>query len=158
MSTKQATDWREVRRRRAWDLKNKGWKQRDIAEALGVTEGAVSQWLKRGREKGEKALAARKHPGRKAQLSKQQKQQIPALLAKGAEAYGFRGDVWNRRRVAAVLLREFGVKHCLQHVGTLMRQCGWTPQKPVRRARQRDEAAIAAWPKTRWKSLKKSVP
>ncbi len=158
MSTKRATDWREVRRRRAWDLKNKGWKQRDIAEALGVTEGAVSQWLKRGREKGEKALAARKHPGRKAQLSKQQKQQIPALLAKGAEAYGFRGDVWNRRRVAAVLLREFGVKHCLQHVGTLMRQCGWTPQKPVRRARQRDEAAIAAWPKTRWKSLKKSVP
>jgi len=158
MITKQATDWREVRRRRAWDLKNKGWKQRDIAEALGVTEGAVSQWLKRGREKGEKALAARKHPGRKAQLSKQQKQQIPALLAKGAEAYGFRGDVWNRRRVAAVLLREFGVKHCLQHVGTLMRQCGWTPQKPVRRARQRDEAAIAAWPKTRWKSLKKSVP
>jgi len=158
MSTKQATDWRELRRLRAWDLKNKGWKQRDIAEALGVTEGAVSQWLKRGREKGEKALAARKHPGRKAQLSKQQKQQIPALLAKGAEAYGFRGDVWNRRRVAAVLLREFGVKHCLQHVGTLMRQCGWTPQKPVRRARQRDEAAIAAWPKTRWKSLKKSVP
>ena len=86
MSTKQATDWRELRRLRAWDLKNKGWKQRDIAEALGVTEGAVSQWLKRGREKGEKALAARKHPGRKAQLSKQQKQQIPALLAKGCRS------------------------------------------------------------------------
>ena len=156
MSTKRATDWREVRRRRAWDLKQKGWKERDIATALGVTEGAVSQWLKRGREQGDQALAARKHPGRRAQLSQQQRQQIPALLAKGAEAYGFRGNLWNRRRAAAVLLREFGVKHCLQHVGTLMCQCGWTPQKPVRRARQRDEAAIAAWPKKRWKSLKKS--
>jgi transposase len=101
MSTKRATDWREVRRRRAWDLKQKGWKQRDIATALGVTEGAVSQWLKRGREQGDQALAARKHPGRRAQLSPQQRQQIPALLAKGAEAYGFRGNLWNRRRVAA---------------------------------------------------------
>ena len=53
METKQkATDWREVRRRRAWELKQQGWKQRDIAVALGVTEGAVSQWLKRAREQG----------------------------------------------------------------------------------------------------------
>ena len=84
----------------------------------------MSQWLKRGREQSDQALAARKHPGRRAQLSQQQRQQIPALLAKGAEAYGSRGNLWNRRRVAAVLLREFGVKHCLQHVGTLMRQFG----------------------------------
>ena len=156
MKTTKATDWREVRRRRAWDLKQQGWKQRDIAAALGVTEGAVSQWLKRAHEQGETGLAARKASGRPPQLTAAQRQQIPQLLSNGAVAFGFRGDLWTRRRVATVLQREFGVQHSLQHVGTLLRQCGWTRQKPVRRAQQRDAAAISAWPKTTWKRLKKS--
>jgi transposase len=158
MDTNRARDWREVRRRRAWDLKQQGWKQRDIAAALGVTEGAVSQWLKQAREYGAESLAARKATGRPPRLTSAQRQRIPALLAKGAEAYGFRGNLWTRRRVAVVLLRTFGVNHSPQHVGTLLRQCGWSRQKPVRRARQRDEAAIAAWPKTTWRRLKKSGP
>jgi transposase len=137
-------------------LKQQGWKQRDIATALGVTEGAVSQWLKLARDHGEQRLAARKASGRPPQLTVTQRQQIPALLAQGAETHGFRGHVWTRRRVAFVLQRTFGVKHSLQHVGTLLRQCGWSRQKPVRRARQRAEAAIAAWPKTTWQRLKKN--
>lgn len=137
-------------------MKQQGWKQRDIATALGVTEGAVSQWLKRAHEQGETGLAARKASGRPPRLTAAQRQQIPRLLTKGAGAFGFRGELWTRRRVATVLQREFGVKHSLQHVGTRLRQCGWSRQKPVRRARQRDEAAIAAWPKTTWQRLKKS--
>lgn len=50
--SRRAADWREGRRIRAWELKQKGRKQRDIAQALGVSPGAVSQWLKRGREGG----------------------------------------------------------------------------------------------------------
>lgn len=144
MKTTTAADWREVRRQRAWALKQQGWTQRDIATALGVTEGAVSQWLKRAQQQGETGLAARKASGRPPQLTAAQRQQIPKLLTKGAEAHGFRGNLWTRRRVATVLQREFGVKHSLQHVGTLLRQCGWSRQKPVYRARQRDEEAIAA--------------
>src|SRR4051812_24944901 len=56
-------DWREGRRLRAWDLHAAGWKQRDIAAALGVSEGAVSQWLRRGREGGVAALRHRRPPG-----------------------------------------------------------------------------------------------
>ena len=48
----QATNWREGRRLRAWELHQKGWQQRDIAEALGLTQGAVSQWLKRAEMEG----------------------------------------------------------------------------------------------------------
>jgi predicted transcriptional regulator len=49
---KARLDWREGRRRRAWELKEAGWKQQDIAAALGVTPGAVSQWLSRARQRG----------------------------------------------------------------------------------------------------------
>ena len=46
--SKQAADWREGRRLRAWELKEQGWNQQEIANALGVTKGAVSQWMRRG--------------------------------------------------------------------------------------------------------------
>ena len=144
MDTTKATDWREVRRRRAWDLKQQGWKQRDLAAVLGVTEGAVSQRFQRVRVVGVKALAARAPSGRPPRLTAAQRKKNSKLLAKGAETHGFRSDLWTRRRVAVVIQREFGVTHCEQHIGTLLRACEWSPQKPVRRANKRDEEAIAA--------------
>ena len=50
MGAPRKADWREERRKRAWTLKEQGWRQKDVATALEVSEGAVSQWLKRGRE------------------------------------------------------------------------------------------------------------
>ena len=52
----QATDWREGRRLRAFELKERGWKQAEIADALGITEGAASQWMRRAREEGVEGL------------------------------------------------------------------------------------------------------
>ena len=86
--------WLEERRRRAWDLKNKGWLQSKIAEALGVTEGAVSMWLKRARDGGVDALRARKRGGSQPELSAEQCARLLDLLRRGAEAFGFEGDVW----------------------------------------------------------------
>ena len=105
MGAPKKADWREERRKRAWKLKEQHWKQQDIAKALGVSEGAVSQWLKRGREGGLEALNAHPPKGVTPRLSAEQKAQIPALLVQGAEAYGFRGDVWTASRVAVVIER-----------------------------------------------------
>ena len=65
----RATNWREGRRFRAFELHQKGWQQKDIAEALGVSKGAVSQWLKRAGEGGIEALRHRKPPGGPTRLS-----------------------------------------------------------------------------------------
>src|SRR5438132_11770010 len=75
-------------------------------------------------------------------LSAEQKAQIPALLARGAEAYGFRGDVWTASRVAKVIDQTFGVRYHRDHVGRLLREAGWSRQQPIERATQRNEAAI----------------
>jgi transposase len=103
-------DWREARRRQAWELKQQGWMQKDIAQALGVSEGAVSQWFSRVEREGEAGLASHPPSGPKSRLTEAQRQQIPHLLAQGAEAHGFRGDVWTSGRIREVIARQFGVR------------------------------------------------
>ena len=82
MGAPKKADWREERRKRAWKLKEEGWQQKDIARALGVSEGAVSHWVKRGREGGAEALKAHPPKGVSPRLKTDQKAQIPALLAR----------------------------------------------------------------------------
>jgi len=93
---------------------------------------------------------------RTARLSPEQKAQIPELLVKGAPAYGFRGDVWTASRVAKVIEKTFAVRYSRDHVGRLIREAGWSRQKPIERATQRNEAAIRQWQDERWPALKKS--
>src|SRR5579859_1646227 len=158
MSTQTAQfDWREGRRRRAWELKHQGWKQQDIAAALGVTPGAVSQWLKRAREAGVDALRRHPAPGRQSRLTTEQLAGVPTLLERGAEAYGFRGQVWTCKRVAEVIRRTFGVTYHPAHVSRLLHAVADGVQQPQTRATQRDEAAIQAWRRERWPALGKKV-
>lgn len=107
------------------------------------------------REGGAEALRTRPRPGPPPRLTAEQRAQIPGLLRRGAEAYGFRGDVWTARRVAEVIWRTFGVRYHPDHVSRLLRQVGWSRQQPVQRATQRDEAAIQRWYAERWPALRK---
>ncbi len=156
-------DWQEGRRLRAWELFEQGWKAIRIAEALGVTRSAVSQWLTAGRAGGREALRRRPRGHPAAKLTAEQRAELPDLLAKGAEAYGFIGEVWTTARVAEVIRRQFGVRHHPAHVSRILKAMHWTVQKPVRRASQRDEAAITAWreervPALQAKPVRRSAP
>jgi transposase len=144
---------REWRRLRALELQQAGWTQRAIAAALGVTEGAVSQWLATARRAGVAALQARPVSGAPARLSAAQRRQLPEFLWHGAAAYGFPGDVWTCRRVAQVIAEEFEVTYSKSQVSRLLRMLDWSPQQPIRRALQRDEAAIARWRAEIWPML-----
>jgi transposase len=151
----QATNWREGRRLRAWELHQKGWKQQAIAEALGVTQGAVSQWLKRAQDGGVAGLRHRPPPGAASRLSPEQRGQLLELLAQGAEAFGFPGEVWTQPRVAALIRDRFGVSYDPSQVGRILKACGWSSQRPVHWATQRDAAAIRQWQEERWPEIKK---
>lgn len=148
-------DWREFRRLRALELHRQGWRQVRIAEALGVSRGAVCQWLKRVSEGGPDSLRHRKSPGAPRRLSQEQRARLPLLLAQGPEAFGWSCSVWTTARVAALVQREFGVKYHPDHIGRVLQSCGWSPQKPMRRAAQRNEEAIRTWREERWPELKK---
>lgn len=152
MSAKDG-DLREWRRLQAVHLKEEGWHRRDVAEALDVTERSVSGWLSIARTHGPKRLLSASIPGRPPGLSLQQRQWIPELLWHGAEAYGFRGSAWTCGRIAKVIQEEFGVTYDKSHVSRLLKQLRWTPQMPIRRASQRDQAAIDNWRDRRWPRL-----
>jgi transposase len=148
-------DWREGRRKRALELKAQGWKQRQIAQALGVSEAAVSQWIDKQQAQGEDAWRTKPHRQGPLKLSLEQLRLLPALLSHGAQAYGFRGEVWTCARVAMVIQEEFGVRYHRGHVARLLKELDWTPQMPQQQAAQRDEAEIERWRLTVWPALKK---
>src|SRR5579884_4293674 len=96
-------------------------KQRDIATALSASESAVSTWLAAAAQGGPDVLRARASPGRPARLSDAQLRLLPDFLWHGAEAYGFRGELWTCGRVAQVIEEEFGVRYHKGHVSRLLK-------------------------------------
>ena len=121
--------------------------------ALGVSESAVSRWLTAAQRNGPRALQSHPVSGRPNKLTEEQLERIPDFLWHGAESYGFRGDVWTCARVVGVLHEEFGVVYSKSQVSRLLKQLGWTPQVPIARALQRDEAVIERWRVQTWPGL-----
>ena len=151
----QTKNWKEKRRLHGVKLKRAGWKQKDIATALDVSPMAVSHWIRKMEAEGINSLRARPHTGRPADLSREQKELIPDLLSHGAEAYGFRGDVWTCRRVKKVIEWEFGVSYHRSHIARLLKELRWTPQQPIERAAQRNETEIDRWRTRTWFEIQK---
>jgi transposase len=153
----RATDWREGRRLRAFELKEEGWSQKQIAQALGVSKGAVSQWMKRARDGG--GVEALRHvspPGAIPRLTDNQRAKFKELVSTfDAEAYGFRGKAWTGQRLRWLIKDQFGVSYHPAHVSRIARSLGLSSQRPTRRANQRDEEAIKDWKEKRWPELKR---
>jgi transposase len=135
----------ERRRRHGVELLNQGERPSLVARILGVDRSSLYRW-RRQAEQGEAALAARPHPHRPPRLSPQQLTELEALLGQGPTAHGWANQLWTTERVAELIFRHFHVRYHHDHVGRFLRQrLGWSPQKPRRLARERDEGAIRDW-------------
>jgi len=145
----------EVRRRIAAKLLAEGMGIRKVARIVGVSPGSVLRWKQAVDEGGIDALRSKPHPGRPPRLSQQQKAELEEILLTGARAAGFDTELWTLQRVTHMIERHFGVKYHPGHVWHILRTMGWSCQKPERRARERDEEAIATWRKEEWPRVKK---
>ena len=148
-------DWREARRLRAWELHQQGWTQTQIARALGVSDAAVSKWMKRARESGGiTGLRRGAYHGAPARLKASQYPQLETALSQGASAYGFADDTWTQPRVAIVIERVLGIRYSARQAGRILRKMGWTPQKFETRDLQRNEKRIQQF-KDDWSAIEK---
>jgi len=146
----------EARRRRALALVKKGLSLNAVARRIGCAPSSVMRWRDAVRKRGPEGVRVRSSPGRPPKLSAAQRRQLVKVLLAGPLAQGYRTDVWTTARVAQVIRKRFGVRYHPDHVGRLLHQLGWSPQKPERRALERDEAAIARWKTHDWPRVKKT--
>lgn len=134
----------------------RGDTQAAVARALRVTTAATNHWYQAWQAKGRGGLKAAGRAGRKPRLGATDLAKLERTLRAGPAAHGFATEVWTLPRVATVIERLTGVVHHPGHVWRVLRGLGWSLQRPGRRARERDEVAIAAWKRQRWPQLKKT--
>lgn len=144
------------RRERALALLNEGIAPVDVAHRLGVDRRSVRRWKAAFRHDGEAGVAAKPTPGRPSALDEKDKRRLEQWLLKGARAVGYPTDLWTCPRVGELIRDRLGVDYHVDHVGRLLHALGWSPQKPARRALERDEAAITRWIKEEWPRVKKT--
>ncbi len=146
----------EARRRRALQLLARDLSLTAVARRLGCAPSSVMRWRDAVRRHGERGFMVGASPGRPSKLTARQRQQLLRVLTAGPLAEGYRPDLWTTAWVAAVIEARFHVTYHPAHVGRLLHQWGWTPQKPERCALNRDEAAIATWKQRAWALVKTS--
>jgi transposase len=153
---KGSADLLEDRRRRALALLDAGHSLNEVGRRVGCIASSVMRWRDARRRGGARALKVRFSPGRPWKLDAAERRHLLRLLLKGSLAQGYRTNLWTTARIAELVEREFGVRYHRDHIGRLMHTLGWSPQKPERRALERDEKEIARWKREEWPRIKKT--
>jgi transposase len=148
----------ELRRKQAARLFAAGREtQGAIARRLGVSRQSVMRWHQAWRAGGREALRGAGRAGRKPRLAPEQWARVDTALREGARVQGFRTALWTLPRVARVIKRVTGVQYHPGHVWRLLGALDWTLQRPAKRAKERNEAAVQHWVTTRWPAVKKTL-
>jgi transposase len=132
-----------------------GQTQAAVAKMLGVHPVTVAKWMARRRAEGEAGLVAKPVPGRPRFLTAEQDLRVRGWLAQKPTAHGFPTDLWTARRVAELIRRRFGVVFHPNYLREWLTQRGYSPQRPARRARQRNEEAVVHWVANDWPRIQK---
>jgi transposase len=147
----------EARRWIAAQLLAQGMTLTEVAAGVGASVSSVKRWSDALARDGDCALTSRPHSGPRPRLTQEDCQRLLAALNEGADRWGFPTPDWTCSRAKSLIERLFHVNYHVDYVGTLLHRLGWSPQMPVHRARERDEAAIARWRQVEWPGLKKEA-
>jgi transposase len=145
----------EQRRLRAAGLLKRGVRPAEVARRLGVHRQSVGRWREQLERDGRAGLRKAGRAGRPPKLSAEQLLQLEEELVRGPRAWGYATELWTTQRVAEVIQRCFGVRYHRDHVGRVLGQMRWSCQRPVGRAKERDEARIRHWKRVEWPRIKK---
>jgi len=128
----------------------------EVTRYFGLGSKTVFRWLKVAREKGIEALSPKARSGRNRFLSRLEEQEVKRWIIGGdPHQHGFDFGLWTRQIVADLIDDKFGIDMSLSGVGKLLKRLGLTPQKPLRRAYERDEKAVKEWVEVIYPKVKK---
>ena len=146
----------EERRLKAVPYFKKEWPERKIGTKLGISGPTVHEWKVAWKKKGVAGLKAGVY-GRVSRLSKKDEKLVREHILKGAQTFGFSGDFWTLKRLAISVKRWVKVDYKDRSIWHVLKRLGFSCQKPVRRAKERDEKAITTWLSTTWPVIKKGA-
>lgn len=145
----------EQRRFKAIKLQKKGFSQYQIAKQLGVSFEAVSNWVELYKQQGLKGLKTQGQPGPKSPLTDKDRKKLKAAILKGPEAFGYDTGIWTLQRIAAVIRNLTKTTFKTTQTWRIVTALGFSCQKPITRAKERDEAKIQNWKLRTFPRLKK---
>jgi len=144
-----------VLRKRAIELHKDNKKQTEIASALGTSQSTISEWIREYKKRGAASFDYSKVGGSKRRLAEIDQLKLVDLLNQGAAANGYDGDLWTRRRVQHLIKEQFKISYGLTAVGDLLRDLGFTVQKPDKRSYKQDPEKVRYWKEEHLPKLKK---
>lgn len=123
-----------------------GKTQVEVAQDLEVHRTTVWKWKDKFAKHGEAGLVGTKATGRPPKLSEEQRAELKAdIITKTPEDFGLGVQLWTLPIIRTVIQEKFQVSLHFTTVSRMLDRLGITPQKPMRRAVERDEAAITKW-------------
>ncbi len=155
MNTLGTKQEQEARRLAGGRMLLAGMKNIDVERALQVSPASIKRWKKVVFSEGIDALRAKKQPGRQPKLSEKQKEHLVQVLNEGAVAAGYSADLWTGKRVMQVIDKLFQVQYNFRYIPDLLRNLGFSLQKPQRRSRRQDSQAVKKWATVEWPRIKK---
>src|SRR5215212_2172518 len=144
----------EKRRLGAGKLFEAGHSRAEVASLCGVSWRSAHEWFKVWSKHGLVALKATSKPGRAPKFSQDEVALLEVELRGGPIAHGYENELWTLPRIGRVIGEVFGKKVSTSEVWRLLRRMRWSPQKPKRKARERDEGKITKWKEEVWPQIK----
>ena len=142
LSTKEQALIRRLAVQRVFD----GERPCDVTEAYGLSDKIIFRWIRKAKKEGLDSLAPLERPGRPRSLTEEEEKEVASwIIGNDPRQYGFDFGLWTRQIVANLIEHRLGVALSVESVGRLLRRQGLSPQKPLRRAYERDEKAVKEW-------------
>jgi len=127
----------------------------EVAAFLEVDPRSVRRWASVCGERGSAGLTARAATGRPSKLDSTQEKVVHRWLAQRPQELGFATDLWTTRRLATLIGDTWGVAFNARYLSDWLGRRGYTPQKPQRVPRERDERLIRGWRRRDWPRIQK---
>lgn len=137
--------YRELRRKRGYDLLNEGKPKAEIARMLDVDWTSINKWSKRLKERGYDSWRDIKQKGRPEKLSPEQKKKLKEIMDNGPRKYGFKTDLWTLKRIAEVIWKEFGISYNTTHIWRVLRALGYSAHIPLATAMEKNDDYVKEW-------------
>jgi transposase len=155
LTTKRDFEALEHRRMEAAILFRKGKSQSDVSKVLDVSRQTTSRWYQSWEKEGKHGLKAAGRAGRKPKLTQKEMKRVESVLLQGPEAFGYTTQLWTLDRISHAIEKVCHVKYHRGHVWKLLGSLGWSCQRPIKQAREKDEKAVQHWLKYNWARIKK---